>query len=194
MGNFVAEDQLENAYSCERCSRGPNSLRSAAKNTRISRLTSLMRFHIIRWSYNRREKIRTHAAFPLELDMRPYCTPDAAQNGFESVGLDAPTSELGFIYDLAGVVVHEGKRIEAGHYTAYCYNRTNDCWIHCNDTRVSVTTLDVVMKAQAYILFYVNRGVSEFVDDRLGAYWEDAGLARGSGPTLGKKARLEYIH
>lgn len=46
-------------------------------------------------------------------------------------------------------------RVGSGHYTAY--GSHEDRWYHFNDSTVTLTNEDVVRKAKAYILFYVER-------------------------------------
>jgi ubiquitin carboxyl-terminal hydrolase 44/49 len=147
----------------------------------------MLRLVINRWSFGSREKIRTHVSFPLELDARALCTDSAPQAGFTSFGLPSPGLKDAFLYDLSSVVVHEGKMIGAGHYTTYCKNRANDCWILCNDTRVSIASVDVVLKAQAYILFYTHRSATDFVEKQLQHELTEDQL--GS-----KRQRMEFIH
>lgn len=52
----------------------------------------------------------------------------------------------------ACVCVH---RVGSGHYTAYGSHESR--WYHFNDSTVTLTNEDVVRKAKAYILFYVER-------------------------------------
>nr|KAF6498488.1 ubiquitin specific peptidase 44 [Rousettus aegyptiacus] len=79
--------------------------------------------------------------------MEPYCCR-------ESLKTLRPEC---FIYDLSAVVMHHGKGFGSGHYTAYCYNSEGGFWVHCNDSKLSMCTMDEVCKAQAYILFYTQR-------------------------------------
>jgi ubiquitin C-terminal hydrolase len=56
-------------------------------------------------------------------------------------------------YELFGVCNHGGT-VLGGHYTSYVKNANNK-WYHYNDTHVSeVTTIESIISAKAYLLFY----------------------------------------
>lgn len=60
------------------------------------------------------------------------------------------------MYDLYGVLVHQGHSVHAGHY--YCFVRAgNGLWYQCDDTRVGQVSERSALKQKAYILFYVRR-------------------------------------
>ncbi|GFR57575.1 ubiquitin carboxyl-terminal hydrolase 44 [Elysia marginata] len=93
----------------------------------------------IQWcGRNNREKIGTHVVFDEELDISPFCKR-------------APSVPK---YRLNAVVVHHGAGFRAGHYTAFVYNNSAGSWLHCNDSRIQLVSLEEVLASQAYILFY----------------------------------------
>lgn len=57
-------------------------------------------------------------------------------------------------YRLCAVIVHEGRSMHQGHYTAYCWNAQVQTWLHFNDQRVTLCPFTQVQQAQAYMLFY----------------------------------------
>ncbi|XP_046275302.1 ubiquitin carboxyl-terminal hydrolase 44 [Marmota monax] len=158
LAKFTETEVLEGKiYVCEQCnskrrrfSSKPVVLTEAQKQLMICHLPQVLRLHLkrFRWSgCNNREKIGVHVGFEETLNMEPYCCRET---------LKSLRPEC-FIYDLSAVVMHHGKGFGSGHYTAYCYNSEGGFWVHCNDSKLSMCTMDEVCKAQAYILFYTQR-------------------------------------
>lgn len=61
-------------------------------------------------------------------------------------------NQIPYIYDLYGVIVHYGWGAKHGHYISYVKS-LND-WYKCNDSKVTKTRVEEVLKEQAYMLFY----------------------------------------
>eukprot|EP00667_Euglena_gracilis_P001801 EG_transcript_1801 len=58
-------------------------------------------------------------------------------------------------YHLRAVIVHHGKGLQMGHYTAYCWNAIKEQWIHFNDAELQpAVPPSEIRLSQAYILFY----------------------------------------
>ncbi|XP_026640364.1 ubiquitin carboxyl-terminal hydrolase 44 isoform X2 [Microtus ochrogaster] len=158
LGKFTETEALGGkTYMCDHCnsqhrkfSSKPVVLTAAQKQLMICHLPQVLRLHLkrFRWSgRNNREKIGVHVVFEEILNMEPYCCRES---------LKALRPEC-FIYTLSAVVIHHGKGSGSGHYTAYCYNSEGGFWVHCNDSKLSMCTMDEVRKAQAYILFYTQQ-------------------------------------
>ncbi|XP_054844038.1 ubiquitin carboxyl-terminal hydrolase 44 [Eublepharis macularius] len=158
LAKFTETEALEGKiYACDKCntkrrkfSSKPVILTEAQKQLMVCRLPQVLRLHLkrFRWSgRNHREKIGVHVSFDQILNMEPYCCRDC----LKSLVPDC------FIYDLSAVVMHHGKGFGSGHYTAYCYNSEGGFWVHCNDSKLDMCTMEEVCKAQAYILFYTQR-------------------------------------
>ncbi|NWI54137.1 UP44A hydrolase, partial [Calyptomena viridis] len=158
LAKFTETEALEGKiYACDQCntkrrkfSSKPVILTEAQKQLMVCRLPQVLRLHLkrFRWSgRNHREKIGVHVSFDQMLNMEPYC----CRESLKSLLPDC------FIYDLSAVVMHHGKGFGSGHYTAYCYNSEGGFWVHCNDSKLHMCTMEEVCKAQAYILFYSQR-------------------------------------
>ncbi|XP_004418026.1 PREDICTED: ubiquitin carboxyl-terminal hydrolase 44 [Ceratotherium simum simum] len=158
LAKFTETESLEGKiYMCDHCNSKRRRFSSKAvvlteaqKQLMICHLPQVLRLHLkrFRWSgRNHREKIGVHVGFEEILNMEPYCCRES---------LKSLRPEC-FVYDLSAVVMHHGKGFGSGHYTAYCYNSEGGFWVHCNDSKLSVCTMDEVCKAQAYILFYTQR-------------------------------------
>ncbi|NWW76628.1 UBP49 hydrolase, partial [Climacteris rufus] len=161
LAKFTETEALEGRiYACDQCnskrrksSPKPLVLSEAKKQLLIYRLPQVLRLHLkrFRWSErNHREKIGVHVLFEQVLNMEPYCCRDLSSLATET-----------FVYDLSAVVMHHGKGFGSGHYTAYCYNTEGGFWVHCNDSKLNVCSVEEVCKTQAYILFYTQRTVQD---------------------------------
>ncbi|KYO34233.1 ubiquitin carboxyl-terminal hydrolase 44 isoform A [Alligator mississippiensis] len=143
LAKFTETEALEGRiYACDQCnskrrksSPKPLVLSEAKKQLMIYRLPQVLRLHLkrFRWSgRNHREKIGVHVLFDQVLNMEPYCCRDSLSS------LDKET----FVYDLSAVVMHHGKGFGSGHYTAYCYNTEGGFWVHCNDSKLNVCSVE----------------------------------------------------
>ncbi|XP_068125584.1 ubiquitin carboxyl-terminal hydrolase 49 [Hyperolius riggenbachi] len=157
LAKFTETEALEGRiYACDQCnsrrrksSPKPLVLSEAKKQLMIFRLPQVLRLHLkrFRWSgRNHREKIGVHVFFDQVLNMEPYCR-----------GALSPTDPGTYQYDLSAVVMHHGKGFGSGHYTAYCYNTEGGFWVHCNDSKLNMCSVEEVCRTQAYILFYTQR-------------------------------------
>ncbi|XP_054622524.1 ubiquitin carboxyl-terminal hydrolase 44 isoform X2 [Dunckerocampus dactyliophorus] len=169
LAKFTETEALEgNIYACDQCNsarRRSSSkavlLTEARKQLMVHKLPQVLRLHLkrFRWSgRNHREKIGVHVSFDQLLNMEPYCRREPAPKGVSPQG-STPGSPRAkhFLYELSAVVMHHGKGFGSGHYTAYCYNSAGGFWVHCNDSKMNVCSVDEVCRAQAYILFYTQR-------------------------------------
>ncbi|XP_028925558.1 ubiquitin carboxyl-terminal hydrolase 49 isoform X2 [Ornithorhynchus anatinus] len=165
LAKFTETEALEGRiYACDQCnskrrksSPKPLLLSEAKKQLMIYRLPQVLRLHLkrFRWSgRNHREKIGVHVVFEQVLTMEPYCCRDTLSS----------LEKEAFAYDLSAVVMHHGKGFGSGHYTAYCYNTEGGFWVHCNDSKLNVCSVEEVCKTQAYILFYTQRTVQGSAD------------------------------
>ncbi|XP_070234152.1 ubiquitin carboxyl-terminal hydrolase 3 isoform X1 [Bos mutus] len=142
--SFTDLEELDETelYMCHKCKKKQKS----TKKFWIQKLPKVLCLHLKRfhWTAYLRNKVDTYVEFPLRgLDMKCYLL-EPENSGPENC-----------LYDLAAVVVHHGSGVGSGHYTAYATHEGR--WFHFNDSTVTLTDEDTVLKAKAYILFYVER-------------------------------------
>ncbi|KAM6960614.1 ubiquitin carboxyl-terminal hydrolase 3 [Aplochiton taeniatus] len=142
--SFTDLEELDETelYMCRKCKKRQKS----TKQFWIQKLPKVLCLHLKRfhWTAYLRNKVDTYVQFPLRgLDMKCY--------------LLEPEKSLSEsrLYDLAAVVVHHGSGVGSGHYTAYGSHEGR--WYHFNDSTVTLTEEDTVVKAKAYILFYIEQ-------------------------------------
>lgn len=142
--SFTDLEELDETelYMCHKCKKRQKS----TKKFWVRKLPKVLCLHLKRfhWTAYLRNKVDTYVEFPLRgMDMRGY--------------LLEPEHSLpeSCLYDLAAVVVHHGSGVGSGHYTAYGSHEGR--WYHFNDSTVTLTEDETVLKAKAYILFYVER-------------------------------------
>ncbi|XP_051898378.1 ubiquitin carboxyl-terminal hydrolase 3 isoform X4 [Pristis pectinata] len=142
--SFTDLEELDETelYMCHKCKKRQKS----TKKFWIQKLPKVLCLHLKRfhWTAYLRNKIDTYVEFPLRgLDMKCFLL-EPENSGPECC-----------LYDLAAVVVHHGSGVGSGHYTAYATHEGR--WFHFNDSTVTLTEEETVVKAKAYILFYVER-------------------------------------
>jgi hypothetical protein len=87
---------------------------------------------------------------------------NTADGGRSAVGAGPCSNGESSIFDCFGVVVHHGT-INAGHYTTYV--RHCGRWYACDDAWILAVSDEEVARANAYLLFYLRRGVTDRVLD-----------------------------
>lgn len=159
---FCSVDHLtkNNKYLCPKC----KSKQNATKRTSINQAPRILIFTIKRFDIFGR-KIQAKIRYPVTFDAKAHM--DQAVDG--KVPLQSLPDQ---IYDLYGVVVHQGGSTSSGHYYSYC--RTDMAlspnsgdgkpapgkWFECNDSYISPISEHQALNAQAYLLFYQKRVVS----------------------------------
>lgn len=108
------------------------------------------------------EKYEGKLDFPLEINMAPYSSTAEIKEFWNEYGEYRGPNNW---YDLDCVVVHQGDHAHTGHY--YCFCRvamgtgTAKRWFKFDDEIVSATTLEEVLRQEAYLLFYSARDMTE---------------------------------
>ena len=102
------------------------------------------------------DKVNAFVQFPVRnFSLRAYrAPPDAVAPGSPASAYDATDT----LYELVAAVVHHGRTLGGGHYTAYC--RDGDRWLHYNDEHVVAVNEEVVCRCEAYLLFYAVQGAA----------------------------------
>nr|XP_018259013.1 ubiquitin carboxyl-terminal hydrolase 22/27/51 [Kwoniella dejecticola CBS 10117]OBR81171.1 ubiquitin carboxyl-terminal hydrolase 22/27/51 [Kwoniella dejecticola CBS 10117] len=170
--NIGETDGSGKGFECSKCGGGPGTY--ATKNLTIKKLAPVLSFQLKRFAHmtSSSSKIESHVKFPSTLNMRPYVdSPNPTSfSSNQSVSEDIKPNidedkeaedhvlpDSLFLYDLFAVVTHEGK-LDNGHYWADV--REGEEWWHCDDDKVTPTTLSAVLSQKAYMLFYVKRSLA----------------------------------
>ncbi|KAI0155294.1 hypothetical protein GGR57DRAFT_464754 [Xylariaceae sp. FL1272] len=137
----------EPVYStCDSCSKQGKQLQR-----RIARFPPLLRVSIGRFlTINNGDEDRgdrerqipiknlNHFQFPETLDLAQYGSSreDRRQIGAQIEGEAGEGFDVGTVYDLYAVILHNGPDANSGHYIAYI-NLGADDWWNCNDTHIT---------------------------------------------------------
>ena len=118
------------------------------KKLQVGRAPACLCVHLNRTSWTAEGylyKNNLHTAFPFQLDA--------------SILLKRESYSLGLKYLLCAVVEHRGGP-NSGHYLTYrrCGKKGRE-WVCTSDTNVYAVTVDEVLKANAYMLFYSRKVV-----------------------------------
>ena len=134
LDEFTSETALDsdNSWKCDNC----NQSVCPHKKVTFWDLSSVLIFTVKQ--FRQGKKINHHIDFPEYLKMGNYC-------------MNLQKERLN--YRLCGICIHSGS-LNGGHYYAMCKNdQTNEWNIH-NDSSVSSTTIETVLKETPYCLFY----------------------------------------
>jgi ubiquitin C-terminal hydrolase len=137
LNEFTREHSLDtnNTWKCDKCKNNvcPN------KKTIFWDLSDVIILCIKQFRNGR--KINHHIDFPENLDMGNYCMN---------------TDKEKLKYTLSGICIHSGS-LNGGHYYSMCKNYKTNQWNIHNDTSVSSTNIENVLKETPYCLFYVRK-------------------------------------
>ena len=143
---FQCEEKLEesNAWYCDKCKKH----QEAYKKINIFKTSKYLIFQLKRFQtkspsffglWSRNKKITTFITYDItNLNLSKYV-----------IGPDSSKA----IYDLYGVIRHDGSSSSSGHYTAICKTK-NDKWIYFNDKKCKEIEVDKIVDKDAYLLFY----------------------------------------
>ncbi|KAK3115427.1 hypothetical protein LTR53_005229 [Teratosphaeriaceae sp. CCFEE 6253] len=176
LDRFTSPETLgSDSYHCRQC----DGTQEARKRLSLSRLPPVLPIHLKRFSHSKvssqSSKVETRIRIPLALDLSPYLAnstskpgstnghkispdPDAAGDAADEADDDAtevitPSKPQ---YELSSVVVHKGK-IDNGHYVSYSRQGEHE-WFRFDDSMVVQVDEREVLRAEAYMMFYVAKG------------------------------------
>lgn len=122
----------------------------ASKEYKFERMPGVLVVHLKRFAFSAAggDKIAKHIEFPERLVIpTKLLGPHAGGSEKERRS-----------YDLFGVVEHHGHTLQSGHYTASI--KRDQHWYHVDDTTINPTTIQTVLRRQAYLLFYLRASPS----------------------------------
>lgn len=123
-----------NAWKCSKCQRNVQ----AKKSLMIECPSNVLILHLKRF-HHCIGKIHKHITFHESLDITAFVTSNNTNNNYT--------------YRLDAVLVHSGHTVHSGHYYAFV-RAPNGLWFEVNDECVRHVSIELVLRQQAYILFY----------------------------------------
>jgi uncharacterized UBP type Zn finger protein len=136
-----------------------------SKSTSYVQIPTVVFLHINRTHYTGKgvQKIVGHVSFPLDqLDIAQALQTEgsvssssssASSSASSSSASSSSSSSASSSYKLYGFVVHHGRSMSQGHFTAYAL--VGEDWYHFNDHRVTkITNMEVIKSQHAYLLVY----------------------------------------
>ncbi|XP_041424626.1 ubiquitin carboxyl-terminal hydrolase 42-like [Xenopus laevis] len=133
---YVQPEQLgECSYRCSKC----HQMVTALKTVTVHQPSNVLTLCLNRFDIFSNRKIKKSVAYPECLDLRCYTSEP---NGTP------------ILYNLYAVLVHAGTTCNSGHY--FCYVKgPNGNWYKMNDNSVTSVDIKIVLKQEAYLLFYI---------------------------------------
>jgi hypothetical protein len=141
---FTKTEMLDcdNKVLCEKC----QEKQQVSKGLRLATAPSILVCHLKRFAvdrFGRPRRLHKHVRIPLRLEIGDYMS---------KVNKATPPP-----YELVGVLVHQGRSCNSGHYLSYV--KSGEDWFKANDSVVTKVDVSVVLKQQAYIVVYEVAGM-----------------------------------
>jgi len=144
LSHFTKTESLgkENMVDCNKCQKR----RQVSKGLRLATAPTILVCHLKRFmhdKYGRISRVSKSIEFPLFLDI---------SNCMSKVNRSIPP-----LYELVGVLVHQGQSCTSGHYISYV--KSGEEWYRISDNHVVQVEVSYVMQQKAYILMYEVQGM-----------------------------------
>lgn len=139
---FTAGEVLDgqNSYKCPK----QNKLVRAVKRMTIEDIPNILIIQLKRFEFSRSgRKISKHVDFDQTLDLSPFMSHIQKKGSA--------------MYELYGVLVHQGYSMHSGHYYCFLKGMGGGEWHKFDDTRVHATSARNAMGQSPYILFYTRK-------------------------------------
>ncbi|KAK8084640.1 ubiquitin carboxyl-terminal hydrolase [Apiospora hydei] len=116
---------------------------SKTKTRHFIRLPRLLYIRLIREIQEQGIRKSTRALqFEVDnLDLTEYLSPEFGKTGISRDGFSGEAK-----YELYGVISHRGTNLNSGHYVSYVRHGPDQTWFECNDSDVTLRTLDELKK------------------------------------------------
>ena len=129
----------QNSYKCPK----QNKMVKAIKQMTIEDAPNTLIIQLKRFEFSRSgRKISKHVDFDETIDLAPY--------------MSGPQPQGSTLYDLYGILVHDGFSMHSGHYYSFLRSAGGE-WHKFDDSRVAPSSARNAMGQQPYILFYKRR-------------------------------------
>eukprot|EP01130_Rhizamoeba_saxonica_P018447 TRINITY_DN9238_c0_g1_i1.p1 TRINITY_DN9238_c0_g1~~TRINITY_DN9238_c0_g1_i1.p1 ORF type:complete len:482 (-),score=72.62 TRINITY_DN9238_c0_g1_i1:435-1880(-) len=144
--DFTKQEKLsrDNQYKCEKCQQ----LSQATKRFTIHSAPVVLTIQLKRFSFSgfggmtrRGGKIKKNVQYQHRLNLTRYMSDESVEDSSN------------FMYNLYGVLVHQGTSSNSGHYYSYV-KAPNGNWYQMNDDSVRQVKSNEVLRQNAYMLFY----------------------------------------
>lgn len=132
---YDTQEQFPHGLDCPGCGKREPATRTLS----LSTLPTVLVIHIPRtsWRGGGRKLLE-----PVDAVSKPLLLGPSQDTG-------KPAS-----YTCTGVIVHHGRQMGGGHYTAYCKSLSGTAWLHFNDSKVKQVPEEHVAALQAYLCVF----------------------------------------
>lgn len=176
----------DNKVFCQRCCEK----QMVSKGLRLATAPSVLVCHLKRFAfdkYGRMIRLSKHVDIPLKLNLGNYMS---------RMNKAAPPP-----YELVGVLVHQGRTCDSGHYLSYV--KSGSKWYKANDQEITQVELEVVLRQPAYILMYEVAGMrarhtkshssSKLIKNQSQSHVPDSPRIRASGRSEGERVSSSLL-